>query len=97
MFTREASAEFYHAQSACYTCGRVEDVINTDVQIEGEGVLAICTNCVAEMNQVAENVDEVETMARLTGDLTRERDDLVKLVRKLRREIRELKTASREA
>lgn len=91
MFTREASAEFYHAQSACYTCGRVEDVINTDVQVEGEGILAICTNCVHEMAQVAEDVDEVETMAQLTGQLTRERDDAMKLVRALRKEIRELK------
>lgn len=92
MFTRSQSAEYYHASSACYTCGRVEDIIDTSVQIEGEGVLAICTNCIAEMAQVAENVDEVETMAVLTGQLTRERDDLTKLVRKLRKEIRELKT-----
>lgn len=93
MFTRQASAEFWHAQSACYTCGRVEDVIDTEVQIEGEGVLAICTNCVKEM-AVAGGMDpdasnDVELMAQLTGRLTKERDDAVALTKKLRAQLRE--------
>lgn len=93
MFTRQESAEFWNAQSACYTCGRVADVIDTGVQIEGEGVLALCTNCVKEMASVGgmdpEAANDVETMAQLTGTLSTERDAAVALNKKLRTQLRE--------
>lgn len=93
MYTRLPEATMYHAGASCYLCHRVEDVVDTGLSIEGEGVLAICTNCIKElaveggMDPDAEG--EIETMVALTTTLTGERDRDHKLVLKLRKQLRE--------
>lgn len=42
-----------HAKAACYLCLRGSNLVDTEVTIEYEGVLAICTACVHDMAMVA--------------------------------------------
>jgi hypothetical protein len=92
MISRYPAAGAWHADQACYLCHRVEDVIDTGRQIEGEGVLAICTACVRDMategGMDPEAEGEVEQMAEITGALTAERDRAVELAHKLRKQLR---------
>jgi transcription elongation factor Elf1 len=47
------SAQYFHARQACYTCLNPNDVVDTGVQIEGEGELAICRSCIADLARTA--------------------------------------------
>ena len=49
----EQAAHYYLARSGCYTCLAVNDIVNTGVQIEGEGILAICKSCAADIARTA--------------------------------------------
>jgi hypothetical protein len=40
-----------HAKMGCYLCGRGDRLVSTEVQIEGEGILAICTGCIQDLAQ----------------------------------------------
>lgn len=42
-----------HAAAGCYRCGRGDSLIDTDIQIVGEGALAFCRGCVTEFAEVA--------------------------------------------
>lgn len=75
---RETSAQYYHARQACYLCLNPNDVVDTTIQIDGEGVLAICRNCIGELAMtsgwvLSDNKQEVATLkgkvTRLTADL----------------------------
>jgi hypothetical protein len=46
---REQNSAYYHARQSCYTCLGTDNLVDTEVVIEGEGVLAICEGCVREM------------------------------------------------
>lgn len=39
-------SEYHHAKQGCYLCGTTGDLVDTQVFIEGEGVLAICSGCI---------------------------------------------------
>lgn len=41
--------QLWHAKGACYLCPRNGPILDTGMQIEGEGVLAICMRCISEM------------------------------------------------
>lgn len=41
-----AQSAYYHAKAGCYLCGRTDSLVDTSVQIEGEGVLALCIGCI---------------------------------------------------
>lgn len=93
MYERLPEAGYLHADQACYLCHRVEDVIDTGRQIEGEGILAICTNCVKEMAASAgmdpDAEGEVEQMAAIVTQMDEDRDRAVDLAKKLRKQLRE--------
>lgn len=38
-----------HAKASCYLCGATNDLVDTGVSIDYEGVLAICRACVRDM------------------------------------------------
>lgn len=64
---RVQNAAYYHARQACYTCLNPNDLVDTSIQIDGEGVLAICKSCVADMARTAgfvlsDNYAEVERL-----------------------------------
>lgn len=35
-----------HAKGGCYVCGRGDNLVDLEVQIEGEGALAVCKGCI---------------------------------------------------
>lgn len=49
----EQSAHYYIAKSGCYLCLAVNDIVKTDIQIEGEGILGICRACAADIARTA--------------------------------------------
>lgn len=38
-----------HARGGCYICGRGDSLVDTDVQIVGEGALVICKGCIQDL------------------------------------------------
>lgn len=42
-----------YAKCSCYRCGNTSDAVDMDCFIEGEGALAICTNCLIDALAVA--------------------------------------------
>jgi hypothetical protein len=42
-----------HANGGCYRCLRGDNLVDLDVQIVGEGILAICTGCLKEAAEAA--------------------------------------------
>lgn len=53
MATYVGDALLSHAAGGCYVCGRGDSLVDTDVQIVGEGALAICKGCVATLAEAA--------------------------------------------
>lgn len=49
----EANAHYYFAKAACYCCLSVNEIVNTGLQIEGEGILGICRSCAADIARTA--------------------------------------------
>lgn len=92
MLQRLTEASYVHAKMACYLCNRPDDVVDTGMSIEGEGVLALCVRCIHDLAFEAgldpEAANEVAVMIQLTSRLTEERDDAKRLNRKLRADIR---------
>lgn len=37
-----------HAKGGCYRCGRGDNLVDLDAQIEGEGALVLCIHCIGE-------------------------------------------------
>ena len=42
-----------HANAGCYRCSRGNNLVDHDVQIVGEGALALCKGCIAEAAEAA--------------------------------------------
>lgn len=43
------NATFQIAKQGCYTCGRGDSLISTEIIVEGEGILAYCPGCIHDM------------------------------------------------
>lgn len=69
------NAAYYHARQSCYTCLNPNDVVDTSVQIEGEGVLCLCRNCIGTLALAAGFIlsDNAEELALLHTALDIER------------------------
>lgn len=63
----EHDAHYYFAKSACYCCLEVNEIVNTGLQIEGEGILGICKKCAADIARTAgyELFDRSDELAEL--------------------------------
>lgn len=63
----EQTAHYYFAKAACYTCLEVNDIVNTGLQIDGEGILGICKKCAADIARTAgfELFDRSDELAEL--------------------------------
>lgn len=49
-----ADAAYFHAGEACYLCkSQTAGLVDTEVQIDYEGVIAVCPGCLLDMVQVA--------------------------------------------
>lgn len=64
---RFENAEYFHAKQACYLCHQPHNVVDTEIQIEGEGVLCICRGCIGALAQTAgfDLTDRREEIERL--------------------------------
>lgn len=78
MVTYVGNALYAHAKEGCYRCERGDGLIDFDVQIVGEGALALCKGCIAEAAEVAEltfnraRIRELEaTIHNLESELVR--------------------------
>lgn len=72
---------YVHAKGSCYLCGRCENLVDTEMHIEGEGALAICRACIHDMAHTAGLVvnaqDEIEGLRQELDALEVERDNAV--------------------
>jgi len=78
----EAVSGTHHAKASCYLCGRTDSLANTEVQIEGEGILAICRVCVTDAALVLGLTFNETAVSELRAELqrvTRERDDALEI------------------
>lgn len=63
------NAMYVHAKESCYLCGNPNCIVDTEVPIEGEGVLAICVRCIRDLAQTAHmNVDAEADLVLLIGE-----------------------------
>lgn len=105
MFSQIPAANYIYAKEGCYLCQNGGPLIDTGMQIEGEGILAICLSCVADMARVAGFSDpdadaEIEQLAQLVErqakDLTFQKDLEGSLRKQLRESHRERDVAREE-
>jgi hypothetical protein len=96
MLSRLVPGQYYHAKQSCYLCGQTSNLVDTEVQIEGEGVLGICKGCVHDMAVVAGwEPDAARELARAIeneADLINQLGKLKDTVKALRARIRDLST-----
>lgn len=66
-----ADAAYYHAGESCYVCKQATaGLVDTEVTIDYEGVLAICPGCLLDMVQVAGfRVEDAAEVQRLREEL----------------------------
>lgn len=62
-----------HAQGGCYRCHRGDRLVDTDAQIEGEGVLAICVSCIEELAEAAGLQFNAAAVAEMRASFDEER------------------------
>jgi len=79
MILVDSSIQGVHAKQGCYLCGNPNRLVDTEVSIDYEGVLAICVGCVKDLAQTAGfNLEipaaEVERLKAAEIALTAERD-----------------------
>jgi hypothetical protein len=105
MFSKIPAAGYQYAKEGCYICPNAGPLIDTGVQIEGEGIMALCFTCLADMARVAGFTDpdadtEIEQLAQLVErqakDLTFQKDLEGNLRKQLRDAHRE-RDVAREA
>lgn len=84
------TTEYHHAKQTCYLCGRADHLVDTQVIIEGEGVLAICEGCVLDMVRVLTEHSETDVFDASSQSA------LEQQVKSLQREKRELAKRLRE-
>lgn len=70
---------YMHAKEACYLCTRPGPLVDTGMQIEGEGILALCFGCIAEAGVKAGVGDptadaEIATLSRLVENQAKDLD-----------------------
>lgn len=66
-------AVWQHAKGGCYVCGRGDRLVSTEVQIEGEGILVLCTGCITDLAEVAGLTFNEAYVRELRSELEAER------------------------
>jgi hypothetical protein len=62
-----------HAQGGCFVCHRGDNLVDTEVQVEGEGILALCSSCIQDAAQAAGLTLNEGAFAEIRATLERER------------------------
>jgi ABC-type Fe2+-enterobactin transport system substrate-binding protein len=86
---REQNASYYHAKGACYLCHQPHDIVDTSIQITGEGVLAICHGCIADLALtsgylLSDNKAEVESLKAQLAGATKRAEDAEDMLEKIK-------------
>lgn len=73
MATYLGDANYSTANGGCYVCARGDRLVDTDVQIVGEGALTICTGCISDLAEVAGLTFNEARVRELEASLATER------------------------
>jgi len=93
---RVENAIYVHARQSCYLCLNPHDGVDTEVQIDFEGVLFLCRGCIHSLALTAGFVvddDRTEEIAALTAALDESRqaqNDAEHIVIELERKAKEM-------
>lgn len=68
------NSNYAHAQEGCYTCGRGDQLVSTEVSIDGEGILVLCKGCITDLARAGDIAVEPGEAIR---ELERQRDAAV--------------------
>jgi hypothetical protein len=88
---REQHSQYYHAKHGCYLCGGVNDVVDTGVFVEGEGVLAICAPCIKGDLLLALGID-----LRSLERAVQQQEEAQEQIKRLRKQVRDLRARAKE-
>lgn len=80
MATYVGSSNIAHAKGGCYICGGANGLVDTDVQIEGEGALAICRVDIHDLAQAADLTFNDAYVRELQAELLRRSPDGIEAV-----------------
>lgn len=58
------NSSYTHAKEGCYTCGRGDRLVSTEVSIEGEGILVFCVPCIVDMARAGDVAVEPAELLR---------------------------------
>ncbi len=94
MFTLLEQSTYMHAKEGCYLCLRAGPLVDTGMQIEGEGILAVCTSCVADLARKANIGDpdadiEIEQLSALVENQAKDLTGYKRREKALRDKLRE--------
>lgn len=73
---RTENAGYQHARQACYLCLDPHDGVDTEVQIDYEGVLFLCRSCIGQLALTAGFVVDVDRSEEI-ADLARQLDQAI--------------------
>ena len=88
---------YYHAKQSCYLCLQTSELVDTGVQIEGEGVLAICRGCVTGdmLNALGISLDALEVDSEVVAALQDELAEAKAATKAARAQLRDLRRSTR--
>lgn len=68
---KQENAGYWNAKQSCYLCMQTHLGVDTEIQIEGEGALFICSSCCADLARTAgfDITDHTDRIERLTAQL----------------------------
>jgi hypothetical protein len=83
MIRVDSAIQGVHAKQGCYICGEVNRLVDTEVSISYEGILAICIGCAYDLAQAAGwdlevSAEEVTRLRAAEGQLRTDRDSAEK-------------------
>jgi hypothetical protein len=67
---------YTHAQGGCYVCRRADQLVSTEVDIEGEGTLVFCRGCILDLAHAAQPaldltpVEKIEALEQRATEAT---------------------------
>lgn len=93
---QRSNAGYQHARQACYLCLNPEDGVDTEVQIDYEGVLFLCKGCVRTMAEFlgfkidVDRQPEIEALQEALDEANQVAADAEYIVIELQRHSKEL-------
>lgn len=58
---------YTNAQGGCYICRRADQLVSTEVDIEGEGTLVFCRGCILDLARAARPALDLISTEVITG------------------------------